>query len=147
MRKWTLALVLMLGIGQVSAQEIDRKEVVRRNNPHVTTMDKLASLSVGNGRFAFTVDATGLQTFPEEYSSGVPLGTMSDWGWDSFSNLKHFKDEDVLVERDFGRGHKESIPHSLNNQVSRRRQRATFVPIHTVCIWEPSVSTWMTCRK
>lgn len=107
MRKWTLALVLMLGIGQVSAQEIDRKEVVRRNNPHVTTMDKLSSLSVGNGRFAVTVDATGLQTFPEEYSSGVPLGTMSDWGWDSFSNLKHFKDEDVLVERDFGRGHKE----------------------------------------
>ena len=80
MRKLTLALVLMLGIGQAVAQPIDRKEVVTRNNPHVTSMDKLASLSVGNGHFAFTVDGTGLQTFPEEYSTGVPLGTMSDWG-------------------------------------------------------------------
>lgn len=107
MRKITLALVLMLGMGQVFAQNINRKEVVTRHNPHVTSMDKMASLSVGNGHFAFTVDATGLQTFPEEYSSGVPLGTMSDWGWHSFTNPNRYKSEDVLVERDFGRGHKE----------------------------------------
>ena len=44
---------------------IDRKAVVERNNPHVTAIDKLASLSVGNGGFAVTVDATGLQSFTE----------------------------------------------------------------------------------
>ena len=48
------------------AQNIDRKQVVTRNNPHVTRVDPLSSLTVGNGHFAFTVDATGLQTFPEE---------------------------------------------------------------------------------
>ncbi len=107
MRKLTLALVLMLGIGQAVAQPIDRKEVVTRNNPHVTSMDKMASLSVGNGHFAFTVDGTGLQTFPEEYSTGVPLGTMSDWGWHSFGNSERYQVKEVLVERDFGRGRKE----------------------------------------
>ena len=107
MRKWMLIFVIMLGVGQLFAQGIDRKEVVSRHNPHVTSMDKLSSLSVGNGSFACTVDATGLQTFPEEYSDGVPLGTMSDWGWHLFSNREGYQIEDVLVERDFGRGHKE----------------------------------------
>lgn len=107
MRKLAFTLILLLGVGQLLAQGIDRKEVVTRHNPHVTSMDKLASLTVGNGHFACTVDATGLQSFPKEYSSGVPLGTMSDWGWFSFSNDFGFQDEDVLVERDFGRGHKE----------------------------------------
>src|SRR5207302_667146 len=38
-------------------------------------------LSVGNGEFAFTCDATGLQTFPELYAEKMPLCTMSQWGW------------------------------------------------------------------
>ena len=54
---------------------IDRHALVTRNNPEVTAMDSLSSLSVGNGEFAYTVDATGLQTFPEVYKNGVPLGT------------------------------------------------------------------------
>lgn len=86
---------------------IDRKAVVERNNPHVTAIDKLASLSVGNGGFAVTVDATGLQSFPETYSPGVPLGTMSDWGWHSFRNPEGFKEEESWKTYDFGRGHKE----------------------------------------
>ncbi len=69
--------------------------------------DTLASLSVGNGEFAFTVDATGLQTFPELYKKGVPLGTQSQWGWHSFGNPNGYKAEEVLKEFDFGRGHKE----------------------------------------
>ena len=108
MRKLAFTLILFLGVGQLLAQGIDRKEVVTRHNPHITSMDKLASLTVGNGHFACTVDATGLQSFPKEYSSGVPLGTMSDWGWITYSNLNGYQEEDVLVERDFGRGHKES---------------------------------------
>ena len=46
-------------------EAIDRHALVTRNNPEVTAMDSLSSLSVGNGEFAYTVDATGLQTFPE----------------------------------------------------------------------------------
>ena len=88
-------------------ESIDRKKVVTRHNPHVTAIDTLASLTVGNGGFAFTVDATGLQTFPELYSKGVPLGTMSDWGWHSFPNKKHYKHSETLVARDFHRGHEE----------------------------------------
>ena len=54
---------------------IDRHALVTRNNPEVTAMDSLSSLSVGNGEFAYTVDATGLQTFPEYYKEGLSLGS------------------------------------------------------------------------
>ena len=87
--------------------KIDRYALVTRNNPHVTAIDTMASLTVGNGRFAFTVDITGLQTFPETYTNGVPLGTMSDWGWHSFPNTEDFHFEETLKEYDFGRGRTE----------------------------------------
>jgi hypothetical protein len=35
---------------------------------------------------AFTVDATGLQTFPEAFEKTTPLGTLSDWGWHTSPN-------------------------------------------------------------
>ncbi len=89
------------------AQKIDRKALVSRNNPHVTKVDTMASLNVGNGNFSFTADITGLQTFPELYKNGVPLGTMSNWGWHSFPNTKNLKPEEDLQEYDFGHGHKE----------------------------------------
>jgi hypothetical protein len=44
-------------------------------------LDPLSPLSLGNGEFAFTADVTGLQTFPREYESAMPLCTMSQWGW------------------------------------------------------------------
>ena len=75
--------VLAVSCGGV---KIDRFALVERNNPHITSIDTLASLSVGNGRFAFTADVTGLQTFQTLYSKGVPLGTQSQWGWHSFDN-------------------------------------------------------------
>ncbi|MCR5130750.1 MAG: hypothetical protein K6C10_04725 [Prevotella sp.] len=87
-------------------KRIDRQVVVSRNNPHVIQLDSLQSLTVGNGGFAFTVDATGLQTFPERYSQGVPLGTMSDWGWHSFPNTEGFRAEEALQSYDFGHTHK-----------------------------------------
>jgi hypothetical protein len=60
---------------------IDRKALVRRNNPVITRIEPLSPLSIGNHEFAFTADFTGLQTFPESYE--VPLGTQSTWGWHS----------------------------------------------------------------
>jgi hypothetical protein len=67
-----------------SAQDrIDRFALVKRHNPRLTSFDPRACLSVGNGEFAFTADATGLQTFPELYTE-IPLCTQAQWGWHSF---------------------------------------------------------------
>lgn len=92
---------------RLSAQSIDRYALVTRNNPVVTSADTLSSLTVGNGRFAFTADFTGLQSFPEYYSGGIPLGTMSQWGWHSFPNTEGYSHEETLREYDFGHGHTE----------------------------------------
>ena len=90
------ALISTLTCLPVTAQKIDRKAFVERHKVIITKFDSLASLSVGNGRFAFTVDITGLQTFPKEYERGIPLGTESEWGWHSFMNNKNFKREEAL---------------------------------------------------
>ncbi len=101
-----VAAAIMSGCSS-NSDKIDRYALIARNNPHVTSVDTMASLTVGNGRFAFTADITGLQTFPETYSAGVPLGTMSDWGWHSFPNTENYKFEETLKEYDFGRGRSE----------------------------------------
>jgi len=80
----------------LNAQPIDRKKLVERHTIINTRFDTLSSLSVGNGRFAFTVDATGLQTFPEYYANGVPLGTESEWGWHSFPNTENYSFNETL---------------------------------------------------
>lgn len=70
-----------LGISEPPQGKIDRYALVSRHNPVIRKLDPLSPLSVGNGEFAFTCDITGLQTFPEEYANGMPLCTMSQWGW------------------------------------------------------------------
>jgi len=75
--------------------EINRYELVTRHNIRNSVIDSLNSLSVGNGEFAFTVDATGLQTFPEFYSKGISLGTMSNWGWHTGENPQNFQLSEV----------------------------------------------------
>ncbi len=82
------------GASEQITERIDRKAVLKRNNPKVTAVDTLASLSVGNGRFATTVDVTGMQSFPEVYKNGVPLCAMSEWGWHSFPNTENLKPEE-----------------------------------------------------
>src|SRR6187455_1066267 len=80
----------------VFAAPIDRHALVTRHNPTITAVDKSAPFMVGNGNFAFTADITGLQTFPEQYSSLVPLMTQAQWSWHSFPNPKGYKLEDAL---------------------------------------------------
>ncbi|MGD0464084.1 MAG: glycoside hydrolase family 65 [Tepidisphaeraceae bacterium] len=60
---------------------IDRRALVRRHHPRVERFDPFSALSVGNGNFAFTADATGLQTFVEEYREQFPLCTCAHWAW------------------------------------------------------------------
>ena len=107
MRRPTLLIALAIVSLCTAAQPIDRKAVVQRNNPHITSLDTLGALTVGNGGFAMTVDATGLQSFPKKYAAGVSLGTMSDWGWHSFDNPEGLRSEEALQAYDFGHGHTE----------------------------------------
>jgi len=109
MKQLTTILLLIASILTATAGEkpIDRKALIKRNNPVVTSVDTLASLSVGNGGFAFTTDVTGLQTFPEHYRNGVPLGTQSEWGWHSFDNPEQYRIEESYQMYDFGHGHRE----------------------------------------
>lgn len=60
---------------------IDRFALVARHNPVLKKIEPLSPLSIGNGEFAFTCDATGLQTFSDEYANAMPLCTMSQWCW------------------------------------------------------------------
>ena len=99
--KQTITTFLLFAFCLSAGAKIDRHSVVRRNNPIVNSIDTLSSLTVGNGGFAFTVDATGLQTFPEYYENSVPLGTMSDWGWHSFPNVNNYKAEEALDSKQY----------------------------------------------
>lgn len=76
---------------------LDRRSIISRHDVVVNHVDKLGSLSVGNGEFAVTVDVTGLQTFPEFYQeTGVPLGTQSQWGWHTAPNPENYALADAV---------------------------------------------------
>lgn len=65
---------------------VDRAATVARHRVRLSGIDPQAPLQVGNGEFAFAVDPTGLQTFPDAYpveGGGTLLGTQSQWGWHS----------------------------------------------------------------
>lgn len=108
---------------------IDREALVGRNNPQVMAFDSLSSLSVGNGEFAYTVDATGLQTFPDMYAKGVPLGTQSQWGWHSYGNPQNYTHEETLKEYDFGRGKKELYSTQFN-EAGRQKEAANWFRVN-----------------
>jgi hypothetical protein len=71
---------------EASPRRVDRQALVTRHNVVLHQFDADNPLTVGNGGFAFTVDATGLQTFPEAFEHTIPLGTLSDWGWHTAPN-------------------------------------------------------------
>lgn len=121
-RIFPIFILTVLSIFTVESA-IDRHNLVTRNNPHLTAVDTLGSLSVGNGEFAFTVDITGLQTFPEQYKNGIPLGTQSQWGWHSFPNEMGYKHSETLKNYDFGRERQE--PYSVQFPEKGRQQDAS----------------------
>ena len=99
MKNASLHILLISSVTLISSctkdLPIDRYSVVTRHNIVNSKIDSLNSLSVGNGDFAFTVDITGLQTFPGYYSRGISLGTMSNWGWHTGENPDGFSLKDV----------------------------------------------------
>ena len=103
------------------AQSIDRKALVERHTVVNNRYDSLSSLSVGNGGFAFTVDITGLQTFPEEYAKGVPLGTQSEWGWHSFTDTAKYRFEETLKSYKLNGRY---VPYSVQIKEPERNKNA-----------------------
>lgn len=100
---------------------IDRYKVISRHNVHIYNFDSLSSLTVGNGKFAFTVDATGLQSFPEYYEKGICLGTMSDWGWHSFPDTNNFN---INETKKLCNCINKQIPYSIQWKSPERKAKA-----------------------
>lgn len=98
---YLISLLSLLTCITYADTPIDRHALVTRHNPHLTAVDTLSPFSVGNGRFAFTADITGLQSFPEAYAkNGIPLSTQSEWGMHSFPNTEGYKIEDTMEDFD-----------------------------------------------
>ena len=116
-----IALLALFACKSEKQPKIDRQALVQRNNPVIDKFDELSSLSVGNGNFAFTVDATGLQTFPEIYSNGVPLGTQSQSGWHSFPNPNNYRFEETLKNYNF---REKEEPYAVQFNEAGRQQEA-----------------------
>ena len=87
----TLALACSAAAGP--GPSLDRRALVDRHRPVLHAFDVDSPLTVGNGEFAFTADATGLQTFAEDYDATVPLGTLAQWGWHTSPNPQHWSSD------------------------------------------------------
>lgn len=90
----------------VMGESIDREAVVKRHRVCTTGTLLKSPAQVGNGKFAFGMDITGLQTF-------VPFNTLSDWSWHSFPLPEGMRAEDyrpVAVET-----HGKKIAYELRN--------------------------------
>ena len=90
----------------VMGEPIDREAVVKRHRVGTTGTLLKSPAQVGNGKFAFGMDITGLQTF-------VPFNTLSDWSWHSFPLPEGMRAEDyrpVVVET-----HGKKIAYELRN--------------------------------
>lgn len=74
---WRLLPCYLLALVEATFP-INRQEVIQTFNVHRNASSSTTPLQVGNGNFAFGVDATGLQTFS-------PFASMSTWGWHNFS--------------------------------------------------------------
>jgi hypothetical protein len=109
-----LGALTIWGCAKKPVAKIDRHALVTRNNVLVEGFDSLASLSVGNGNFAFTTDLTGLQTFYSSYENGIPLGTQSNWGWHTNPNTENYQWAETLKYWDV-QGRKVPYRHQLKD--------------------------------
>src|SRR5699024_7915678 len=116
----------------VAAGAIDRERLVNRHNPVLRTASPTATLSVGNGDCALTVDVSGLQTFPalhalrpdphralhdgraglpdhpprtfdaEDYQ--IPIQTQSTWAWYATRPNRPLRYDDAITVHEGPRG-------------------------------------------
>ena len=72
-----LCCALFMFVVSAFAEPIDRESLVKRHRISTTGTLLMSPAQVGNGKFAFGMDITGLQTF-------APFNILSDWAWHSF---------------------------------------------------------------
>jgi len=94
-------------------EKIDRHALVTRHNVVLDHYDTENPFQVGNGEFAFAVDATGLQTFTDT------LGTFSQWGWHTFPNPEGFREEETLSDVVGGGGRTARYPGTKPTEPGR----------------------------
>jgi hypothetical protein len=119
-----LICLITASCGKPEHSCIDRFALVNRHHVVESTIDSLNSLTVGNGDFAFTADITGLQSFPEYYLNGIPLGTLSNWGWHSYPNAGEYKHEQVVRKFDVS-GREVGYYHDFSKEQSTERAKAS----------------------
>jgi len=96
---YLLTLAPGLAAAATPATPIDRQAVVARHDPQLRAIDPQAPLTVGNGRFAFTADVTGLQTLPDlHHAQGIPLETQARWSWHEDANPAGYTLADANVD-------------------------------------------------
>ena len=64
-----------------SQPPIDRHALVTRHNIEVHELDPNGAMAVGNGDFAFNFDVTRAAKLSRVYEKTMPIGILSDWGW------------------------------------------------------------------
>ncbi|MFH0759309.1 MAG: hypothetical protein V2B15_18630 [Bacteroidota bacterium] len=116
--------LIISSCGENGPSKINRHDLVNRHRVVNTSADSLGPLSVGNGDFAFTVDITGLQSFPGHYMNGIPLGTLSNWGWHSYPNTGNYTHEQVIRKFDVS-GREVEYFHDFSNELSTERGKAS----------------------
>ncbi len=92
---------------------IDREKLVGRHQVNLNGVDGANALTVGNGDFAVTVDATGLQSFVELHDPSSAMsedrltlntGTLSSWCWHEMPNPNGYELSDAMTEYNTSRG-------------------------------------------
>lgn len=111
----------------MSTHRIDRERLVARHKIFLTGMNPGYVLSVGNGDFAYSLDFTGMQSFPAFHNQSgawmaaqretggdiaaaflaaptVDTATMSNWGWHSLPNPEGYALDDAMTDYETPRG-------------------------------------------
>ena len=106
MKRLAVILLSVIAAMPVFAAGIDRHEVVSRYNISTDHTLGRSPAQVGNGKFAFGMDITGLQTF-------TAFNTLSDWGWHSvpLPEGKSIEDYDPVIINSYGK----DIPYILDD--------------------------------
>lgn len=119
-----LAAVLT-GCSAINEEKIDRESLVGRHKVHIDAPDSLNSLTVGNGEFAFTVDVSGLQSFPQYYENGMSLGTLSQWAWHSIPTDENYTLEETMRTHESCSGAEVSFP--VQHREGRKADAANWL--------------------
>jgi hypothetical protein len=108
------------------SHSIDRKALVNRHIIKFDKADVMNTLSVGNGDFAYGVDITGLQSFEDDYNGGIPLSTMSHWGWHDQLTPKGYSSAEypeTLIKSPCGR----EVPYLMVGKTPELADEANFL--------------------